>query len=69
MEFCKVFNVCIESLEKGLLILVVIIVYVDCLFIFVIKILLVVVLLKKVVGIKFGLGKLNKDKVGKVILD
>lgn len=66
MEFCKVFNVKIDFIEKGLLILVVIIVYVDCFFIFVIKILLAVVLLKKAVGIKFGFGKLNKDKVGKI---
>lgn len=66
MEFCKVFNVKTDSIEKGLLILVVITVYADCSFTFVIKTLLAVVLLKKVAGIKSGSGKLNKDKVGKI---
>lgn len=67
MEFCKVFNVCIEFLEKGLLILVVIIVYSDCFFMFEIKILLVFVFLKKVVGIKFGFVCFNIVKVGIII--
>lgn len=66
MEFCKAFNVKIDFIEKGLSISVVIIVYVDRFFIFVIKISSVVVLLKKAVGIKFGFGKSNKDKVGKI---
>lgn len=52
-----------------MIILVVIFVYEDCLFIFVIKILLVVVLLKKVVKIEKGLGELNKNKVVKVFSD
>lgn len=44
-------------------------VYEDCLFIFIIKILLVLVLFKKVVGIEKGLGELNKIKVVIVIKD
>lgn len=52
-----------------MIILVVIFVYEDCLFIFIIKILFVVVLLKKVVKIEKGLGELNKIKVVIVLSD
>lgn len=67
MEFCKVFNVVMQKLELGLLVLVIIMVYLDCIFIFIIKSILVVVLFKKVVGIFLGFKCLNIDKVGKVI--
>lgn len=67
MEFCKVFNVKIESFEKGVLVLVEIMVYEDCFFIFEIKIFFVFYLFKKVVGIKSGFGCFNIEKVGIVI--
>lgn len=67
MEFCKVFNVKIDSFEKGVLVLVEIMVYEDCFFIFEIKIFFVFYLFKKVVGIKSGFGCFNIEKVGKVI--
>lgn len=38
-------------------------VFEDCLFIFIIKIFFVVVFFKKVVGIEFGFGELNCNKV------
>lgn len=44
-------------------------VYEDCLFIFIIKILLVLVLFKKVVGVEKGFGEFNKIKVVIVIKD
>lgn len=44
-----------------------IIVFEDCLFMFIIKILLVVVLFKKVVKVEKGFGELNKIKVVFVI--
>lgn len=50
-----------------MIILVVILVYEDKLFDFIIKILLVVVFLKKVVGVEKGLGEFNKIKVVIVI--
>jgi len=64
MEFCKVFNARTESIEKGLPIPVVITVYSDRSFTFVTTTPPAAVLLKKVVGIKSGSGKPNKDKVG-----
>ncbi|MGL9760310.1 MAG: 50S ribosomal protein L11 [Symbiopectobacterium sp.] len=66
IEFCKAFNTKTEGLEKGLPIPVVITVYSDHSFTFVIKTPPAAVLLKKAADIKSGSGKPNKDKVGKV---
>lgn len=52
-----------------MIIFVVIMVYEDCLFDFIIKILFVVVLLKKVVGVESGFGEFNMKKVVIVIKD
>lgn len=66
MEFCKLFNQKTESLEKGLPIPVVITVYSDRSFTFVIKTPPASILLKKYAGIKSGSGKPNQEKVGKI---
>lgn len=68
MEFCKVYNVVMEN-QCGNVILVEIIVYEDCSFIFMLKMLFVVKLLFKVVGVVKGLVELYKIKVVKVIWD
>lgn len=49
------------------MVLVEILVYEDCSFIFVLKILFAVVLIKKVVGVECGLSELYKIKVGFII--
>lgn len=68
MEFCKVYNVQIEG-QCGNIVLVEIIIYEDCMFSFVFKILLVVEFIKKVVGIKKGMENLVIYKVGKIFKD
>ena len=67
MEFCKAFNAQTKNIEKGLLTPIVITVYVDRSFSFVIKTPPASVLLKKMVlqG-KSGSARPNTDKVGKV---
>lgn len=52
-----------------MLILVVIMVYEDCFFDFIMKMLFVVVLFKKVVGVEYGFGEFNMNKVVIVIKD
>lgn len=66
MEFCKAFNAKTQSLEQGMPVPVVITVYVDKSFTFVIKTPPASVLLKKIAGIQKGSSVPNKDKVGKV---
>ncbi|MCR3755380.1 MAG: 50S ribosomal subunit protein L11 [Sodalis sp. Psp] len=66
MEFCKAFNEKTTSIEKGMPIPVVITVYSDRSFTFVIKTPPAAVLIKKAVGIKSGSDKPNKNKVGKI---
>jgi large subunit ribosomal protein L11 len=66
MEFCKAFNAQTQHLEKGLPIPVVISVYSDRSFTFIMKTPPAAVLLKKAAGIKSGSGVPNKNKVGKV---
>ena len=67
MEFCKSFNA--KTQEKaGLVIPVVITVYQDRSFTFIMKSPPVATLLKKAVGIAVASGKPNKEKVGKVTL-
>ncbi|MBF0266724.1 MAG: 50S ribosomal protein L11 [Gammaproteobacteria bacterium] len=66
MEFCKAFNAQTESMEKGLPAPVVITVFNDKSFTFIIKTPPAAVLLKKVAGIPKGSSKPNMDKVGTV---
>jgi large subunit ribosomal protein L11 len=66
MEFCKAFNAQTQKLEKGLVCPVVVTVYNDRIFTFVIKTPPASVLLKKSLGIEKGSGEPNAKKVGKV---
>ncbi len=66
MEFCKAFNAQTQSLEKGMPVPVVITVYNDRSFTFIMKTPPASVLLKKAAGIQKGSGVPNRDKVGKV---
>ncbi len=66
MEFCKAFNAQTQHLEKGLPIPVVISVYSDRSFTFIMKTPPASILLKKAAGIKSGSGVPNKNKVGTV---
>ena len=66
MEFCKAFNAQTQKLEQGLPIPVMITVYSDRSFTFIMKTPPASVLLKKAIGIEKGSGTPNTDKVGKV---
>ena len=66
MEFCKAFNAQTQETEKGLPIPVVITVYNDRSFTFIMKTPPASILLKKAAGIQSGSGEPNKNKVGKV---
>ena len=66
MEFCKAFNAQTQSVEKGMPVPVVITVYNDRSFTFVMKTPPASILLKKAAGIQKGSGVPNRDKVGKV---
>ena len=66
MEFCKAFNAQTQSVEKGLPIPVVITVYADRSFTFLMKTPPASILLKKAAGIKSGSGRPNTEKVGTV---
>ena len=66
MEFCKAFNAQTQSLEKGMPVPVVITVYNDRSFTFIMKTPPAAILLKKAAGIQKGSGVPNRDKVGKV---
>jgi large subunit ribosomal protein L11 len=66
MEFCKAFNAQTQSLEKGLPTPVVITVYSDRSFTFVLKTPPASVLIRKAIGIEKGSGEPNKNKVGKI---
>jgi len=66
MEFCKAFNAQTQSTEKGLPIPVVITVYSDRSFTFIMKTPPASILLKKAAGIKSGSGRPNTEKVGSV---
>lgn len=66
MEFCKAFNAQTQGVEPGLPVPVVITVYSDRSFTFVMKTPPAAVLLKKAAGIKSGSGRPNTEKVGKV---
>ncbi|MDG1249088.1 MAG: 50S ribosomal protein L11 [Gammaproteobacteria bacterium] len=66
MEFCKAFNAQTQSLEKGMPVPVVITVYNDRSFTFIMKTPPAAILLMKAAGITKGSGTPNTDKVGKV---
>jgi len=66
MEFCKAFNAQTQNIEKGMPVPVVITVYNDRSFTFIMKTPPASVLLKKAAGIQKGSGVPNRDKVGKV---
>jgi len=66
MEFCKAFNAQSQSMEQGLPIPVVITVYNDRSFTFIMKTPPAAVLLLKAAGLKSGSGRPNTEKVGKV---
>jgi large subunit ribosomal protein L11 len=65
MEFCKSFNASTQD-RQGLIIPVVITVYADRSFTFIMKTPPASVLLKRAAGIEKGSGVPNRDKVGKV---
>jgi large subunit ribosomal protein L11 len=66
MEFCKAFNAQTQSVEQGLPLPVVITVYSDRSFTFIMKTPPASILLKKAAGIQSGSAVPNRDKVGKV---
>lgn len=66
MEFCKAFNAATQDMEKGLPVPVVITVYSDKSFTYIMKTPPAAVLLMKAAGIKKGSGVPQLDKVGKV---
>jgi large subunit ribosomal protein L11 len=66
MEFCKAFNAQTQGLEKGLPTPVVITVYSDRSFTFVMKTPPAPVLIRKAIGIEKGSGTPNTAKVGKI---
>ncbi len=66
MEFCKAFNAATQEMEKGLPVPVVITVYSDKSFTYIMKTPPASVLLKKAAGIQKGSGVPHTDKVGKV---
>ena len=66
MDFCNAFNAETQSAEKGLPLPVVITVYEDKSFTFVVKTPPAAVLIKKALGIPRGSGEPNREKVGKL---
>jgi large subunit ribosomal protein L11 len=66
MEFCKQFNAQTQKLEKGLPIPVIITVYSDRSFTFIMKTPPAAVLIRKAIGIEKGSGTPNTVKVGKI---
>ena len=66
MEFCKQFNAQTQKVEKGLPLPVIITVYSDKSFTFILKTPPATVLIKKAIGIEKGSSIPNKDKVGKI---
>ena len=66
MEFCKAFNAKTQNTEQGLPTPVVITVYNDRSFSFIIKTPPAAILIKKAIGIKSGSGRPNTEKVGTI---
>jgi large subunit ribosomal protein L11 len=69
MEFCKTFNAQSQKIEKGMPVPVIITVYSDRSFTFIMKTPPAAILLKKAAGIAKGSGTPNTDKVGTVKRD
>jgi large subunit ribosomal protein L11 len=69
MEFCKAFNAKTAKAEQGLPTPVVITVYNDRSFSFIIKTPPAAVLIKKALGLKSGSGRPNTEKVGTITRD
>jgi large subunit ribosomal protein L11 len=69
MEFCKAFNAQTQSVEKGLPLPVVITVYSDRSFTFIMKTPPATVLIKKAIGLAKGSPNPNTNKVGKITRD
>ncbi len=65
MEFCKAFNAKTQD-KQGLIIPVIVTVYADRTFTFILKTPPAAVLLKKEAGVEKGSGEPNRNKVGKV---
>jgi len=66
MDFCKAFNAQTQSLEANMPVPVIITVYNDKSFTFIMKTPPASILLKKAAGLKSGSAVPNRDKVGKV---
>jgi large subunit ribosomal protein L11 len=66
MEFCKQFNAATQKIEKGLPIPVIITVYSDRSFTYIMKTPPAAVLIRKAIGIEKGSGTPNTSKVGKI---
>ena len=66
MDFCNAFNAETQSAEKGMPLPVVITVYEDKSFTFVVKTPPAAVLIRKALGIPKGSGEPNREKVGKL---
>ena len=66
MEFCKAFNAATQETEKGLPIPVVITVYSDKSFTFIMKTPPAAILIKKAAGVKKGSGVPHMEKVGSI---
>ena len=66
MDFCNAFNAETQNAEKGLPLPVVITVYEDKSFTFVVKTPPAAVLIRKALGIPKGSGEPNREKVGKL---
>jgi large subunit ribosomal protein L11 len=66
MEFCKAFNAQTQKMEAGMVMPVVLTVYNDRSFTFIIKTPPAANLLKKTLGLEKGSGRPNTNKVGKV---
>ena len=66
MEFCKQFNAQTQKMEKGVPIPVIITVYADRSFTFIMKTPPASVLIRKAIGIEKGSGAPNTNKVGKI---
>ncbi len=66
MDFCNAFNARTKEMEKGLPVPVVITVYNDKSFDFIVKTTPAAVLIRKAAGIQKGSGTPNSEKVGKV---
>ena len=66
MDFCNAFNAETQSSEKGMPLPVVITVYEDKSFTFIVKTPPAAVLIRKALGIEKGSGEPNREKVGKL---